>query len=151
MDDLLRIWTDLIDRLSGPMTFRLFLQPVMAMLHAVRDGVKDAHEGRPPYLWAIFTDTSHRQQLLKEGVSRVRRVILLGIGMDNAPNPRQTRLYPGYLHNALRSKSRLLRCGLSLGELCHLIEQVEYELAHGAFTPRSSDTFPLNARRSSAK
>ena len=55
---------------------------------------------------------------------------------SNAPNPRQTRLYPGYLHNALRSKSRLLRCGLSLGELCHLIEKVEYELAHGAMTPK---------------
>jgi hypothetical protein len=47
MDDLLtRFWTDLIGRASGPMTFRVFLQPIMAMLYAIRDGVHDAHAAR---------------------------------------------------------------------------------------------------------
>jgi hypothetical protein len=47
-DDLLtRFWTDLVGRLTGPMTFRLILQPLMAILIAVRDGVKDAREDRP--------------------------------------------------------------------------------------------------------
>ena len=44
------------------------------------------------------------------------------------PNPRQVRIYPNYLSGALRQKSQLLRCGLSLSELSHLIEKVEHEL-----------------------
>lgn len=43
---------DLIDRVSGPMRFRLILQPVMAVIFAIRAGLKDAKEGRPPYFWA---------------------------------------------------------------------------------------------------
>jgi hypothetical protein len=53
---LTRIWTDLVGRLSGPLTLRLFLQPVMASLFALRDGVRDAPAGRPPYLWTIFSE-----------------------------------------------------------------------------------------------
>ena len=37
-----RIWQNLLDRPSGPMTFRFFLQPIMASIAAWRDGVKDA-------------------------------------------------------------------------------------------------------------
>ena len=55
-DTLTRIWTDLIGRLTGPLTMRLFLQPVMATLLAARDGFKDARDGRAPYLWAIFSE-----------------------------------------------------------------------------------------------
>jgi hypothetical protein len=47
MDDLLtRLWTDLVGRLTGPLSMRLFLQPVMASLLAVRDGLKDAKAGQ---------------------------------------------------------------------------------------------------------
>jgi len=83
MDDLTaRFWTDLIGRLTGPMTFRLILQPLAAGLQAVRDGIKDAKEGRPAYFWAIFTDRGERRRLLKEGWSAVLRIIVLGVVMD---------------------------------------------------------------------
>jgi len=50
MGDLLSpIIEDLVARVSGPMKFRLALQPVMAVFYAVRSGLKDAKEGRPPY------------------------------------------------------------------------------------------------------
>jgi hypothetical protein len=83
-DDLLtRFWTDLVGRLTGPMTFRLILQPLMAILIAVRDGVKDAREDRPPYFWAIFTHPG-RWERLKEGRRAVARVTLLGIILDTS-------------------------------------------------------------------
>jgi Ca2+/Na+ antiporter len=83
MDDTAtRIWMDLVGRLTGPMTFRILLQPTMAALYAVLDGTKDAHEGRLPYFWSIFTHPESRRSLLNEGVHRVGRVILLGVVMD---------------------------------------------------------------------
>lgn len=83
MDDTIaRIWTDLVGRLTGPMTFRLLLQPTMAALYAIRDGMKDAREGRSPYWWTIVTQPDQRGSLLHEGVRAVGRVIVLGIVMD---------------------------------------------------------------------
>ncbi|HEX2446213.1 MAG TPA: hypothetical protein VHJ77_19855 [Vicinamibacterales bacterium] len=83
MDDTLaNFWTNLVGRLTGPMTFRLILQPVMATIYAIRDGMKDAREGRPPYFWSIFTHPGEAGPLLREGARAVGRVILLGIVMD---------------------------------------------------------------------
>ena len=45
-DTLERIWEHLIGRFTGPLTFRLILQPTMATLFAVRDGLRDARTGR---------------------------------------------------------------------------------------------------------
>ena len=48
MDDTLaRIWEHLVGRLSGPLTFRLLLQPTMCSLFAVRDGLRDIGAGLP--------------------------------------------------------------------------------------------------------
>jgi hypothetical protein len=83
MDDTwTRFWMDLIGRLTGPMTFRLILQPVMATIAAMRDGVQDARHDRPPYFWAIFSRPGDRLALLREGWRAVARVIVLGIVMD---------------------------------------------------------------------
>jgi tryptophan-rich sensory protein len=77
-----RIWRNLIERPSGPMTFRFFLQPIMASIAAWRDGVKDAREGRSPYLWTIATDPAKARGRLDEGVIATARILLLGLVMD---------------------------------------------------------------------
>jgi hypothetical protein len=82
MDDLTRLWTDLVARLSGPMSFRFILQPTMGLLFAALDGFKDAREGRPPYLWTIFTHREERRRLLKEGWRRIARLIVVAVVMD---------------------------------------------------------------------
>lgn len=83
MDDLLlRFWQDLIGRLEGPLTFRLVLQPVIAMFFAIRDGRRDAVEKRVPYFWAIFTDPSHRTELLREGWKAVAKVFVMAVIID---------------------------------------------------------------------
>lgn len=81
-DWLTRIWTDLLGRVSGPMTFRLILQPTMALIFAIRDGMKDAREKRPPYFHTIFHDPAQRRPLLLEGFKAVGRVLVLGVVMD---------------------------------------------------------------------
>ena len=37
------------------MTFRFILQPIMATIAALYDGIKDARTGRSPYLWTILS------------------------------------------------------------------------------------------------
>lgn len=64
------------------MTFRIILQPTMAALLAVLAGLKDAREGRPPYLWTLVTDPAQRARLLHEGWKAIARVFVLAIIMD---------------------------------------------------------------------
>jgi hypothetical protein len=83
MDGLLsRIVGDLAGRVSGPMKFRFVLQPLMAAFFAVRSGLKDAKDSRPPYFWALFTDAQHRADMLRDGWKSVGRVFLLGVVLD---------------------------------------------------------------------
>ena len=77
-----RIWQNMLDRPAGPMTFRFVLQPIMAAIAALYDGIKDARGGRSHYLWTVLTDPSKRIGRLSEGVISTARVILLGLCMD---------------------------------------------------------------------
>jgi len=79
---LTRFWDQLIAQPSGPLAFRLILQPVMATILAVLDGLKDARSGRPPYFQAIVADPSQRAAYLREGLKRVSRVIIFAFVMD---------------------------------------------------------------------
>ena len=81
-DMLLRGLLNISDRVGGPMTFRIILQPLMASLLAFRAGWKDAQTGRPPYFWTILTDPGQRSDLLREGWKSVARVFVLAIVMD---------------------------------------------------------------------
>jgi hypothetical protein len=77
-----RIWRNLLDRPSGPMTFRFFLQPIMVSIIAWRDGIRDARAGRRPYFWMMLTHPEKIGGQLHEGLVATARVILLGLGMD---------------------------------------------------------------------
>jgi len=83
MEDLFsRVVEDLVGRVSGPMKFRLILQPVMAAFFAIRSGLKDARENKPPYFWAMFTNPESRADMMRDGWKSVGRVFILGILMD---------------------------------------------------------------------
>jgi hypothetical protein len=82
MGDHLSLIEGVLVRLAGPMSFRFLIQPLMATFFAVRDGRKDAHEGRPPYFWALFSDPEHRREMLKSGWKSVGKVFILAIILD---------------------------------------------------------------------
>ena len=83
MSELLsRLWTDLITRPEGPFGFRLLLQPMVAALLAVRDGVVDARGGRSPYFWTLLHDPGRRRERLREGARATLRVVLIGVVID---------------------------------------------------------------------
>ena len=54
----------------------------MAAFFAIRSGLKDAKENRPPYFWAMFTNPESRVDMIRDGWKSVGRVFILGIIMD---------------------------------------------------------------------
>jgi hypothetical protein len=95
-DVITRMLENLVGRVTGPMQFRLILQPLMATIFAVRAGVHDARSGRAAYLWSIFTTPGHRRERLREGWKDVGRVFLLAIVIDVVYQIVELRwVYPG--------------------------------------------------------
>jgi hypothetical protein len=91
-----RIAEHLVARITGPMKFRLVLQPVMALFLAIRGGLKDAREGKPPYFWGLFTDRGERESMLKDGWKSVGKVFILAIVLDVVYQVIEQRfVYPG--------------------------------------------------------
>jgi hypothetical protein len=85
MDDMwMRFSDNLIDRVSGPMKFRLVLQPAMAAVLAIIAGLKDARAGKPPYFWALLTSPGHRADMVRDGWKSVGRVFILALVLDAA-------------------------------------------------------------------
>ena len=83
MDHLIaRITENLIARVTGPMKFRLLLQPSMAIFLSVRDGLKDGRQGRPPYFWGCLTDRGERETMLKQGWKSIGKVFTLAVLLD---------------------------------------------------------------------
>ena len=81
-DELDRVWRNIVARPGGPMTFRFVLQPAMAAIAALRDGVVDARLGRTPYLSAILRGVDGRGSHLWEGIVSTARILILGVVMD---------------------------------------------------------------------
>jgi hypothetical protein len=81
-DMWMRIADHLVDRVTGPMKFRLVLQPLMAAFFAVKSGLNDARTGRPPYFWSLLTDPAHRRDMLKDGWKSVGRIFILAVVLD---------------------------------------------------------------------
>lgn len=74
--------TELIGRIDGPMSLRVYLQPIMAMAFAFRDGRRDVREGRPPYGWAVLHDAEHRSYLLRDGWKGIATVFIFAYVLD---------------------------------------------------------------------
>lgn len=81
-DTLVRMFNDVFGRLDGPLHFRFFLQPAMAIIFAIRDGLRDAREGRPAYFWSLFTKPSLRAELLRTGWKSVSKIFILAVVLD---------------------------------------------------------------------
>jgi hypothetical protein len=72
----------MVARTTGPLHFRLLLQPVMAMVFAILDGRKDAKTGAPPYFWSFLTDRENRNQLFRSGWKSVGKIFILALVLD---------------------------------------------------------------------
>jgi hypothetical protein len=84
MNEMLqRVLDNLIGRTSGPMNFRLIIQPAVAIFIAIRAGLNDAREGRPAFFWAALSNRAYRPELLRQGWKDVGKVFILAIVLDS--------------------------------------------------------------------
>jgi hypothetical protein len=72
----------LLARLHGPMSFRFFIQPLIAIFFAFRDGRNDARQGRLPFFWALFTDSGHRVEMVQSGWKSIGKVFIIAMLLD---------------------------------------------------------------------
>jgi hypothetical protein len=83
MDDM---WGGLaagaVARVTGPMKFRIVLQPCMAAFLAVRAGIGDARSGRRPYFATLLADPADRIALAESGWRDVGKVFILAAAFD---------------------------------------------------------------------
>jgi hypothetical protein len=83
-DIVQRFFDDIFARPSGPLALRFLLQPVMATLFAIRDGIKDARDGRSPYFWTVLSKPAERRERLREGVKSTGKIMILAVILDAA-------------------------------------------------------------------
>ena len=77
-----RVWADFVGRMEGPLHFRLIVQPLVACVLAVRAGLRDARQQKPPYLWALAQAPGHRRDLLREAWKDAGTVLVAGVVLD---------------------------------------------------------------------
>ena len=82
MNVFVRVTENLLGRLHGPMTFRLILQPLTALIIGIQDGLHDANAGMPSFFWALLTDPTRRPELLGDTWKAIARVFVLAVIID---------------------------------------------------------------------
>lgn len=69
-------------RLTGPMHFRLIMQPLVAIGLGIRDGLRDAKAGRQPFLLDLIVRPEGRVRQLKRALASVGTGVLIAIILD---------------------------------------------------------------------
>jgi hypothetical protein len=64
------------------MHFRFFMQPLVAIMLAIRDGTRDAREGRRPWAWKLVHVPEQRRYLLADGWKGIGRIFVIAIVLD---------------------------------------------------------------------
>jgi hypothetical protein len=77
-----RMVGDLFARLDGPLHFRFIVQPLVATIFAVIEGVRDAKAGKPAYFWTLLSTPDQRKDLVKEGWKSVGKIFIVAIILD---------------------------------------------------------------------
>ena len=77
-----RAWNDLLARDSGPLHFRLFLQPLVATILAIRAGWTEAWAGRPIFFWTLVREPARARAVLRNMWAFVGKVFFVAVALD---------------------------------------------------------------------
>ena len=82
LEMLTRGYEGLLGRSSGPMHFRLIVQPLMATILAIRAGWADAWEGRPIFFWTLVQEPKRTAAMLRNLWRIAGKVFLVAVVLD---------------------------------------------------------------------
>ncbi len=82
MEILQTIVERVIARVTGPLSMRFMLQPVMATLLGIRDGRLDAKAGNPPFVMEFLFHPADRKKALRSALKSLLMPIVLGSVLD---------------------------------------------------------------------
>lgn len=74
---------DIPKRLGGPGRLRFIFQPLISIVLGIRSGIKDAKDGRPPFLWGVLFRRHMRGELLKSSFTTLLNMLLMGVVLDS--------------------------------------------------------------------
>ena len=74
----------IVDRIFGPLHFRLILQPLVAIIIGIRDGNLDVIKGNPPFLFSLFRTPSRGTLRWKDQFKSVLTPLFVGVLLDIA-------------------------------------------------------------------
>ena len=81
-ESLARLWHSITARLTRAMNLQLIVQPTVAAILAIRAGLQDARQDRPPFLSTLLRNPAHRRELLRQGWKEAGKVFLLAAILD---------------------------------------------------------------------
>jgi hypothetical protein len=76
-------WDELFGRLTGPMSFRLIIQPVMATFLAIRAGWAEARAGRAIHFWTLARDPAQTRVMLRNLWKIAGKVFMIALVLDS--------------------------------------------------------------------
>jgi hypothetical protein len=79
---LLQISEGVAKRLSGPGSLRFIIQPIVAIMLGIRDGLLDAKAGEPPYLIRMAFHPELRRELWTKTMQNVLKPFIVGVVLD---------------------------------------------------------------------
>jgi hypothetical protein len=82
MGPIARGWDNFVARTEGPLNLRFFIQPTIAIIMAVRAGLRDAKVGHPAYLSETLRNPANRGALLHGGWKDMRTTFLISVTLD---------------------------------------------------------------------
>jgi len=77
-----RIINGIVARVTGPMSFRFILQPLVAILLGIRDGLADARAGTPPFIYDFLFRPEDRRRDFASALKSLLYPIILGTILD---------------------------------------------------------------------
>lgn len=74
----------LLQRVDGPLHFRLLIMPLVVTYLAVRAGMRDAREGQPPFFRTVLSNSVERSRLIRSALEDVGKVLIVATVLDTA-------------------------------------------------------------------
>ena len=73
---------ELVGRIHGPMNARIYIQTLVAIILAVRAGMRDARDENAPFFWSLAFGAGQRRELVKNAWKDIGKVFVAALLLD---------------------------------------------------------------------